>query len=425
MSKLPEDGNVFDQVTLVINVDSEEAVEDEPTEIDDEEVVNTIIETCIPSISPPTSTDKAECILKWPTIGKDAINEFKTPGYIAMAFPTLFPFGKADLRNPREHNITPKQYFKHLMNYQDGRFAKHPRFKYFARNSEMRWNALKFGGVFVKKNSEFQDMDMDQLQEKLQQNPALLKKILFYNSSLRGTRLYWYARGQELLTMIEQLGLPTLFFTLSAADLHWPELFLNIAPDEDLSTMTESRRRKLIEENPLRVDALFLRRGENFINQRFTSYSRCFMVKNAPKFEDLTKETPQRRQEIADYFDKFISTTHPDIHCPKGPIYPCRKRLSEVVDLEKDLAELLNRVQRHTEHRDGYCMRTNKKTKKKECRFKFPKELADKTEIRYTEDNDLELITARNDPCLNKNNRYFIQTWRANIDVSPVLSKRA
>ncbi|KAE8737685.1 hypothetical protein FOCC_FOCC016848 [Frankliniella occidentalis] len=131
----------------------------------------------------------------------------------------------------------------------------------------MRWNALKLGGVFVKKNSEFQDMDLEKLKEKLRENPALLKKILFYNSSLRGTRSYWYARGQELLAMIEQLGLPTLFFTLSAADLHWPDLFHNIAPDEDINTMSESSRRKLIEENPLKVDAFFLKRGENFINQ--------------------------------------------------------------------------------------------------------------------------------------------------------------
>lgn len=70
-------------------------------------------------------------------------------------------------------------------------------------------------------------------------------------------------------------------------------------------------------------------------------------------------------------------------------------------------------------------MRLNKKTKKKECRFKFPKDFAEKTEVKLTEENDVELVTARNDRYLNKYNALIIQTWRANIDVSPVLSKRA
>lgn len=146
---------------------------------------------------------------------------------------------------------------------------------------------------------------------------------------------------------------------------------------------------------------------------------------DAPKFTDLKTESPEKLKEIAAYFDRYVSTIHPDINCPKAPIHPFRQRLSEVIDLKKDLAELLNRVQRHTEHRDGYCMRINKKTKKKECRFKFPKDFAGKTEIKPTEDNDVELVTARNDRYLNKYNSFIIQTWRANIDVSPVLSKRA
>ena len=33
----------------------------------------------------------------WPTIDGNAINKFNTPGYIARAFPTLYPTGNADL----------------------------------------------------------------------------------------------------------------------------------------------------------------------------------------------------------------------------------------------------------------------------------------------------------------------------------------
>ena len=58
-------------------------------------------------------------ILMWPTIGGTPINEFTTEGYFSCAFPALFPTGAAD-------------YFKHLMMYDDSRFARHPRFRFFA-----------------------------------------------------------------------------------------------------------------------------------------------------------------------------------------------------------------------------------------------------------------------------------------------------
>ena len=34
--------------------------------------------------------------------------------------------------------------------YADGRFARHPRFRYFALNTEMRWRALQAGRIYVR-----------------------------------------------------------------------------------------------------------------------------------------------------------------------------------------------------------------------------------------------------------------------------------
>lgn len=52
----------------------------------------------------------------WPQIGCSPINEFTTEGYIARAFPTLFPTGIADLRSPRPtKKVKPNAYFKFLM----------------------------------------------------------------------------------------------------------------------------------------------------------------------------------------------------------------------------------------------------------------------------------------------------------------------
>ena len=46
-----------------------------------------------------SETHSPAAILTWPKTGRSRINEFTTQGYIACAFPTLFPLGSAVLRN--------------------------------------------------------------------------------------------------------------------------------------------------------------------------------------------------------------------------------------------------------------------------------------------------------------------------------------
>lgn len=77
-------------------------------------------------------------VVTWPQLGDQPINEFNTEGYMSCAFPTLYPTGAADFTAPRERQVTVGYYFKHMMLYRDGRFACHPRFRYFALNTEMR-----------------------------------------------------------------------------------------------------------------------------------------------------------------------------------------------------------------------------------------------------------------------------------------------
>ncbi len=67
---------------------------------------------------------------------------------MSCAFPTLFPTGAGDFLAPRLHAVTIGNYFKHLMMYGDGEFAKHNRFRYFALNTEMRWRALQTGRIY-------------------------------------------------------------------------------------------------------------------------------------------------------------------------------------------------------------------------------------------------------------------------------------
>ena len=55
-------------------------------------------------------------------------------------------------------------------------------------------------------------------------NPEILQNSYMFMKHIRGTVAYFRNALYDLLAMFRCLGPPTLFMTLSADDLHWPEL---------------------------------------------------------------------------------------------------------------------------------------------------------------------------------------------------------
>ncbi|KAK3922297.1 ATP-dependent DNA helicase [Frankliniella fusca] len=203
--------------------------------------------TGMPMLRPEHNEDQVEShVTDWPTIGPQPVNEFTTDGYLTMSFPCLFPTGEGDLRSGRNRKIHTADYFKFLMEYSDRRFSRHPTFRFFAFNSMMRWNALTNGRVFIKNNPQYRNMTAAQLKQRIEAGERnILKQALYHGNKLKGTRQFWQSRCGELLDMVNQLGVPTLFMTLSAADLHWEDLFRLLSPGEDIETMSEARRKDL------------------------------------------------------------------------------------------------------------------------------------------------------------------------------------
>lgn len=126
-------------------------------------------------------------IIRWPEVCSTPVNEFTTEGYMSRAFPTLYPTGAADFNAPRQRTVTCGNYFKHLMLYKDQRFAQHPRFRYFALNTEMRWRALQSGCIYVK-----QIPKMVHLQS-LTFKTWLVEKALHCQTRFKGLRLHYVA----------------------------------------------------------------------------------------------------------------------------------------------------------------------------------------------------------------------------------------
>ena len=92
---------------------------------------------------------------------------------------------------------------------------------------------------------------------------------------MRGSPAYWQNELYDVLAMLCRLGIPTWFFNLSAADLHWPEIVQAVAKQwgrqlsrDDVLKMPIAERSKCLCQNPLMSSHMFPHRVESF----FTKY---------------------------------------------------------------------------------------------------------------------------------------------------------
>ena len=95
------------------------------------------------------------------------------------AFPTLFPYGKADFDMPRSRTVTLAAYAKHMLKYQDSRFGRHPLFHYYVFNRIMREQALN-ATYFLCSRLDENSLSLDELSNLINDSRGnqILNKII-------------------------------------------------------------------------------------------------------------------------------------------------------------------------------------------------------------------------------------------------------
>ena len=460
LASLPQDDNITGIHTVTIS--SEEPTNPEATQAEEPYTAD-LSRTFIPhvfehrteqqhiqqSLEQSISGNASTAI--WPTRSNTPINEFNTQGYFTCAFPTLFPTGAGDFSAPRIHTVTIGNYFKHFLLYKDGRFAKHNRFRYFALNTEMRWRALQNGRVYIQQHVEDGLLSIDELRDMVGREGELFSnRVLRYAASLRGTRQYWFQQRSRLIAMVDDLGMPTIFFTHSAADFHWPDLarlFQNC-------TSNDFTQREAVADNPAIADWHFYNRVQKFVQcyyieilgatdfwLRFEWQHRgsphihgLAWLANAPNVENvmaLPNDQISEREQLINYIDSLICTSNPAIlpdgsnaqHAPPPRFdpHPCGLNYKDIHNYQEDLANLVATCQRHTRCSPSYCLRIFQG--EQSCRFGYPHPLQSSTIISI-DNGQPELTTVRNDGLINSFNPIQLSAWRANVDMKFIVSRQ-
>ncbi|KAI8416687.1 hypothetical protein FOFC_03000 [Fusarium oxysporum] len=282
LNQLPQDGNVLDAIpqsqveAADVGPDSPEEDQEAEPDLEDEAAVpdllakDTELDALRSILSGESGADselstsfqaQAQHELQLPNIRHTPINEFnRSHALLSLAFPCLFPDGRADFVEPRLRSIDYRDYVEHAMRWHDGRFARHPTFRFVAFNTLMRSQARSRSRFFVKQHDgRQQPLTREQLIQALEHSEdpeaqALINSITRHAVSIRGTRPFWNKRRQDLEAYAYNLGCPGAFITFSPADLHWRSLYQHMPQYDDWLAATEPERmalsRRLLRQNP-------------------------------------------------------------------------------------------------------------------------------------------------------------------------------
>jgi len=149
-------------------------------------------------------------------------------------------------------------------------------------------------------------------------------------------------------------------------------------------------------------------------------------MEEAPQIESLDTSNPDDIARFLAFWDKYVSTWHPDKSVPPAAIHPSAQLFATLQDTKLELAEMLNCFQHHRKCQPGYCKRRKKETGETFCCFGSPKKCREQSDfIKEAGQDFAEFHTKCNDEILNSHNPGFILGWRANIDFHPVINKEA
>ena len=365
----------------------------------------------------------------WPSIGGMPLNEFPTEGYFSCAFPTLFPTGAADFRGECQVPVTIANYFKHPMQYDDGRFARHPRLRcniVVSRQAEsMSGNTQEMANYpWMSCGTWLGDKERPSPVEYSTMPPVYVAQNSIGNVSgvvCSSWWTHWVSLPSSSHTVLQTFNGQSLLNSsvLIAQTPGLPE------PRQSFRTQplqTGSTTRVCEGWTPWRTD-YWLRfewqhRGSLHVHG-------LAWLPGTPRVEDLTDDASETLQD-----DQLVSTMNPaalpdgsniaDAPVPKVNPHVCNKAYRDIEDINCDLINPVATCQAHTRCSASYCLRT--KHGKQECCFGYPKPLQSHTAI--VTDNEPTLLTARNDGMINSLNPVQLSAWCANVDMQHIVSRQ-
>ena len=297
------------------------------------------------------------------------------PNFEELSNPDKYPDGKNTLTADRPIAIGARKYFNQRLLDVDGRFSKSIEYILSAQYAVESKQVQGDINHFVFRRTAGKQCHGTRLNVGLIKNVEKMNELIKCDhaykilKNVRGTPAYFQTVFYDVLAMVRQLGIPTWFFTVSAADMQWPDVIQTIArqygtelSDSDVQNLSFADRTMWLRSNPVTA-------------------ARQFQYRLELMFKDILKSNAHPLGEIIDYVIRieFQARGSPHAHtllwvknAPKLDLdsdeVVCQfidEHVTCAASGDDSLANFVGQLQTHSH--SSYCR------KKGSCRFSFPK----------------------------------------------------
>jgi len=272
-----------------------------------------------------------------PGEGQIPINLFKDPDAEYLSFPCIYSGQRRADNSERSVAVHYSDICKWELRSLDRRAATSvPNLFFKMKKLQMKYITDKCTLAMRKcktKGKKYTVKDM--LNEATFESVSRLDEGYRIFRTIRGSPPYFESRKKDLFAMIRQLGLPTWFISLSAADTKWHDLLKSLSKllnnkdlsDMELDNLTWSEKTKLVQSDPVSCVRYFDHRVQVFIRsvllssheplgkmsdyfyrvefqQRGSPHIHMIIwIEGAPVFDDDTDDT------VTHFIDQYVSCT--------------------------------------------------------------------------------------------------------------------
>ncbi|XP_050303297.1 uncharacterized protein LOC126741056 isoform X3 [Anthonomus grandis grandis] len=307
-----------------------------------------------------------------------APGEGKTPIHLMLdqfsdelSFPTLFCGHAKQFLTKFSYSDQTKIQLQH----KDRRFARTDYLLYTFKKRQLIQLSSAIATCLRKKRNEDGKYTAGQVRQANFLDQLIRSDMGFhFLSRIAGSPAYWKHEKTKLLCMIRQFGIPTLFFTVSAAETAWPELIKVLAQvvDQKDVTLEEAASMPYLEKTRLiRTDPITCAR---YFDYRFKLLFKHMKSQNGP-----FKQNPIEHHY---YRIEFQHRGSPHVHgllwlsnAPKFQETPesfkeCAEFANRYITCNSDLESVRDIIQFNTHHHSKSCQKEVRGHKV--CRYGIP-----------------------------------------------------
>ena len=194
-----------------------------------------------------------------PAEGQKPLSIMTDVEFEAMVNPDKFCFGKGTFNTKRPKKLTYRKYFNQRLLDVDGRFARDLDYLFVAQYIVEAKQVLDDGNNYIwRQKPQARQFTASQARDKAMLSQFVRSDKAYSLKNIRGSPPYYQRTFYDLLAMIRQLGTPTWFFTLSAADMKWPDMISTIAKlygvhytDEEIEALSFEQKSNWPRANPV------------------------------------------------------------------------------------------------------------------------------------------------------------------------------